>query len=159
MIERIWEQEPMIDGIFSQTTMAAKVLNAGRMCANGSVKKSASAWAMMNLGMSHAVLLASLITIGAVASYDMYLTIKYAEYLNVYEQNPLARWLMGIDKGPVNSFQQVAAFVTAKFAGTLIVVTVIQIIASWKLFFGLTVALPLACMQICLAFYLTFGTY
>ena len=105
------------------------------------------------------VIIACKITIGFVATYDVYLTLKYASFLDRYEQNPVGRWLMSLDKGPVNDLQQIAAFVTAKFAGTLLVLIILQVIAGWRIRLGVLVAVPIALIQLYLAYYLTFWTF
>lgn len=106
-----------------------------------------------------ATLMLCKLVIGSVAAYDTYLTLKYSEYLHTYEQNPIGRWLLQLDNGPVCNLQQVAAFITAKVVGTLIVLIAIQMISAWRLKTGLLVALPVASFQICLAYYLTYWDF
>lgn len=96
-------------------------------------------------------------TIGCVAAFDTYLTIKYAESLDTYEQNPLGRWLMGLDQGPICETQQIAAFITAKFLGTLLVLIVIQGLAFWRVRVAGLVATPLALAQLYLVAHLLLG--
>ncbi len=93
----------------------------------------------------------------AVSAFDTYLTIKYAESLDIYEQNPLGRWLMGLDQGPVCETQQIAAFITAKFVGTLLVLLVIQGLAYWRIRVAGLVATPIAMAQLYLVLHLVFG--
>ncbi len=100
------------------------------------------------------VLMACKTLIGCVSAFDTYLTIKYAESLDVYEQNPLGRWLMGLDNGPVCDTQQIAAFITAKFLGTLLVLIVIQGLAYWRVRVAGLVATPVALAQLYLVIHL-----
>lgn len=92
-----------------------------------------------------------------VSTYDTYLTIKYAEFLCECEQNPIARWLMNLDTGPVSNMEQIAAFVTAKFAGNLLVVISLQAIGSWRPNLEAVVAIPVTIVQLYLGYYLTFA--
>ncbi|MFO1065784.1 MAG: hypothetical protein U0892_18130 [Pirellulales bacterium] len=94
--------------------------------------------------------------IGLVAAIDTYLTIKYAESLDIYEQNPIGRWLMGLDGGPICETQQIAAFITAKFLGTILVLVILQSLATWRARLGGAVALPVALFQLGLAYHLFF---
>lgn len=103
------------------------------------------------------VLLLCKAVIGAVSGFDTYLTIKYAVSLDVYEQNPIGRWLMGLDRGPICETQQIAAFITAKFIGTLLALIAIQGIAYWRVRVAGMVALPIALAQLCLVAVLIFG--
>lgn len=95
--------------------------------------------------------------IGVVSAYDTYLTIKYAESLDIYEQNPLGRWLMGLDQGPVCETQQIAAFITAKFLGTILVLITLQGLAYWRLRVAGMVAIPVAAAQLYLVAFLILG--
>lgn len=104
-----------------------------------------------------ALLLACKSVIGLVSAFDTYLTIKYAVSLDVYEQNPLGRWLMGLDEGPVCDTQQIAAFITAKFIGTIIVLVSIQGIAFWRVHLATAVACPVALFQLGLVAHLLFN--
>ena len=100
---------------------------------------------------------ASMAVISFVAAYDTYLTLKYAATLHDLERNPLGRWLMSLDCGPVCDLQQIAAFVTAKFVGTFIVLLTIQVLAHWRLQLASTIALTVALFQLWLAYHLTFA--
>lgn len=97
------------------------------------------------------------IMIGIVSVYDIYLTIKYVEYLGTYELNPVGRWLMGLDQGPECTLKQVAAFVSAKFAGNFIALSVIELLASWKRYIATAVAFPVVLFQLWLLYFLMFG--
>jgi hypothetical protein len=102
-------------------------------------------------------LLACKAVIGLVAAVDTYLTIKYATSLDIYERNPVGRWLMHLDAGPISSTQQIAEFITAKFVGTLTVLIVIQALAYLRLPMACMVALPVAGFQLFLLGHLLFG--
>lgn len=95
--------------------------------------------------------------IGFAAAFDTYLTLKYAESLDVYEQNPLGRWLMDLDHGPVASTQQIAAFVTAKFLGTILVLMTLQGVAFWRVRLAGMLAVPVAAFQLSLVAHLLFA--
>lgn len=95
--------------------------------------------------------------IGSAAAFDTYLTLKYAESLNVYEQNPLGRWLMDLDHGPVASTQQIAAFITAKFIGTVFVLLTLHGVAFWRVRLAGMLAVPIAAFQLSLVVHLLFA--
>ena len=97
--------------------------------------------------------------IGLVSAYDIYLTIKYVEYLGNYELNPVGRWLMQLDNGPDCELKQVAGFITAKFAGNFIALSVIELVASWKRHLATAVAFPVVLFQLGLLYYLIFGAH
>ena len=109
-------------------------------------------------GVNMTLVLCKLLICG-VATYDTYLTLKYAEYLDVYEQNPIGRWLLQLDSGPINELQQTAAFVAAKFAGTTLVLLVLQGLCAWRNRTALMVAVPVALFQLGLAYYLLWWTF
>lgn len=95
--------------------------------------------------------------IGCTSAFDTYLTIKYSRSLDIYEQNPIGRWLMGLDHGPVVETQQIAAFITAKFLGTIIVLVAIQGVAIWRVRLAGIIAIPIAAFQLSLIAHLLFG--
>jgi hypothetical protein len=95
--------------------------------------------------------------IACTSAFDTYLTIKYVDSLTTYEQNPVGRWLMGLDGGPVADTQQIAAFVTAKFLGTIIVLLTIQGLALWRLTLAGLVAFAVAIFQLLLTAHLLFS--
>ena len=102
-------------------------------------------------------LLVCKILIGLVSAYDIYLTIKYVEYLGVYELNPVGRWLMDLDDGPECELKQIAGFITAKFAGNFIALSVIELLASWKRYLATAVAMPIVLFQMGLLYFLIYG--
>jgi hypothetical protein len=97
--------------------------------------------------------------IGLISAYDVYLTIKYVGALPTYELNPVGRWLMRLDSGPTCELQQIAAFITAKFAGNLIALSVIELLASLNRSMAGAVALPVAAFQVWLLYYLMVGSH
>jgi hypothetical protein len=103
------------------------------------------------------VLLACKAIIGCVSAFDTYLTMKYVISLETYEQNPIGRWLMGLDSGPVSDTQQIAAFITAKFLGTILVLLAIQGVAFWRVPLAGMIAIPVAAFQLSLVGHLLFG--
>jgi hypothetical protein len=95
--------------------------------------------------------------IGLVSAYDIYLTIKYVEYLGTYELNPVGRWLMQLDSGPECELKQVAGFITAKFAGNFIALSIIELLAGWRRYIATAVAFPIVLFQMGLLYYLVLG--
>ena len=95
--------------------------------------------------------------IGSASAFDTYLTVKYVGSLPTYELNPLGRWLMGLDTGPEAETQQIAAFVAAKFIGTIVVLLTIQGLAFWRMHLAGLVAIPMAAFQLSLVLHLLFG--
>ena len=104
-------------------------------------------------------LLVCKLLIGVVSAYDIYLTIKYVEYLGDYELNPVGRWLMGLDNGPSCELKQVAGFITAKFVGNFLVLCVIELVASWRHHLATAVAAPVVVFQMWLLYFLLYGTH
>jgi hypothetical protein len=101
--------------------------------------------------------------IGIVSGYDLFLTIKYVESLPMMEMNPVGRWLMGIRSHcscgyAPGTLQQMACFITAKFFGNFITFGVIEALAHWRRPMAATVATTLAFIQLCLLYYLLFGS-
>lgn len=103
------------------------------------------------------VLIACKGVIGCTSAFDTYLTLKYVTSLATYEVNPLGRWLMGLDTGPEANTQQIAAFITAKFLGTILVLLTIQGLAFWRLRVASLVAIPVAAVQLWLVLHLVIG--
>lgn len=102
-------------------------------------------------------LLVCKILIGLVSAYDIYLTIKYVEYLGIYELNPIGRWMMNLDDSPKCELKQIAGFITAKFAGNFIALSVIELLASWKRYMATAVAMPVVLFQLGLLYFLIYG--
>lgn len=110
-------------------------------------------WALCNFW----ILFCCKAIISSVAAFDIYLTIKYVSFLNVYERNPLGRWLMALDNGPEVETQQIAAFITVKFLGTILVILIIHGLASWRVDLAGLVAVSIAIFQLGLVYYLLFA--
>ncbi len=108
-----------------------------------------SAWCLM---FCKAVIL-------VVSAYDIYLTVKYVEFLPQMELNPLGRWFLGLDHGPTCCLQQAAAFITAKFTGNVLVVVAIELLASFGFRLVGIVAAAVAFFQVLLGFFLFFAGF
>ena len=70
------------------------------------------------------------------------------------ELNPIGRWLMQLDDGPACELKEIACFLTAKFAGNFIALSVIELLASWKRYVASAVAFPVAFCQLWLLYFL-----
>lgn len=92
-----------------------------------------------------------------VSAYDIYLTVKYVEFLPQMELNPLGRWLMGLDRGTDCCLQHTAAFITAKFTGNVVVVVALELLASFGFRWVGIVAASVASFQFLLGCYLYFA--
>lgn len=97
--------------------------------------------------------------IGFVSAYDIFLTIKYVDFLPMLELNPIGRWLMMLDCGPECSLNQVAGFIASKFAGNFLVLVIIEVLPHWKRSLAVYVAVAVAIFQLMLLTYLFFGTF
>jgi len=102
-------------------------------------------------------LLACKCIILVVSAFDIYLTVKYVEFLPELELNPVGRWLLGVDKGPRCDLQQAAAFITAKFAGNVLVLAIIETLAHCGFRRVGFVAGAVALFQILLGVFLCFA--
>ena len=103
------------------------------------------------------VLLGCKAIIACVSALDTYLTMKYVSSLYVYELNPIGRWLMDLDTGPDADTKQIAAFITAKFLGTMMVILTIQGLSYWRARWAGLIALSIAAFQLLLIGHLFFG--
>ena len=99
------------------------------------------------------------LVIGFVSAYDIFLTIKYYETLPSMELNPIGRWMMMLDNGPECELNQIAAFITAKFAGNFVVLCVIELLVKWKHRMAAIVALAVASCQVMLFVFLQFSDW
>lgn len=97
--------------------------------------------------------------IGLISAYDSYLTIKYVASLKALELNPIGRWLMGLDDGPVDGVSHIALFLGCKFAGTVIVLFLLQMIWFWRRRWSGVIALKVALFQLALLLMLLFWPY
>lgn len=97
--------------------------------------------------------------IGFVSAYDSYLTVMYVDSLQGLELNPVGRLMMGLDD-PLNGYTpHIALFLGCKFAGTILVLFVLQILWIWRRQLSSMVALKVAAAQTLLAFMLLFGPH
>ncbi len=94
--------------------------------------------------------------IAAVALYDIQLTIRYATFLKQYEQNPIGRWLMNLDRIGMNTQPDLTLFLSLKALGTITVLVVILALVRWRARVGHPVGLGVSSFQIWLACYLTY---
>ncbi len=104
-------------------------------------------------------LLACKCIILVVSALDIYLTVKYVEFMPQLELNPLGRMLLGIDNGPECKLQHAAAFITAKFAGNVIVLAIIEMLAHCRFRRVGLVAAAVALFQILLGIFLLFADF
>ncbi len=95
----------------------------------------------------------------AVSAFDIYLTVKYVEFLPEMELNPVGRWLLEVDSGPRCQLQQAAAFITAKFAGNVVVLGIIETLAHCQFRRVGFVAAAVALFQVFLGIFLCFADY
>lgn len=58
--------------------------------------------------------------IGAVSSFDIYLTIRFSDNLAEYEQNPIARMILENDGWDVSRFVAIKMFMTILVLGILV---------------------------------------
>lgn len=99
-----------------------------------------------------------LLIVASVAVYDFVLTITYAPMLQFMEENPVGRWLMGLDGFDfVVKSPDLTLFLTMKTIGTLTVLVAIYLLVQWRSRIGHPVALGVSSFQIFLAGYLTFA--
>jgi hypothetical protein len=96
--------------------------------------------------------------VGSVSLYDIVLTILYAPYLKHAEQNPVGRWLMGLDHLKLGELPDLTLFLTLKSIGTVFVLATMHCLILWRSQLGHPVALGVSLCQLVLAAYLTFGT-
>lgn len=97
--------------------------------------------------------------IGFVASFDVYLTIRYSENLPKYELNPVARMILNIEDWPIYDDGDkigVSRFVAVKVFMTILVLAIIR----WILYLNKKYAMTIiTCVAICQAILLTFLLY
>jgi hypothetical protein len=97
--------------------------------------------------------------IGFVSAYDAYLTVMYVDSLQGMELNPVGRYMMGLDDPIIGENPQIAMFLGCKFAGTVIVLFVLQILWIWRRPLSSMVAMKVAFAQTLLACMLLFGPH
>lgn len=93
----------------------------------------------------------------AVSAMDIYLTVKYVEFMPQLELNPVGRWLLGVDNGPECKLQHAAAFITAKFAGNVLVLAIIETLAHCGFRRVGFVAAAVALFQVLLGLFLLYA--
>jgi hypothetical protein len=96
--------------------------------------------------------------IALVSIYDMYLTVKYAQYLKYMEQNPVGRWLMQLDQLKSGAIPDLTLFLSAKSVGTLLVLVILALLYHHRRRIGHPVAVGVTTFQVVLAWYLTMAT-
>lgn len=104
---------------------------------------------------SPVTLLVLKLTIGLVSAYDIFLTIKYVECLPEMELNPVGRWLMCLDSGPECGLDQIAGFVSAKFAGNFLTLAILELVCHWRKSLAVCIATIVAMAQLYLLHILT----
>jgi hypothetical protein len=102
-----------------------------------------------------ALLAALCLFVGLVSTYDTYLTVKYQHYLHENEVNPICRWIMALDQGPLTGSDNMAVFLALKFGGGAIVLTAIPLLFWFRRAWGLAVGTGVGAFQLALAVYLT----
>lgn len=95
--------------------------------------------------------------IGFVSAYDSYLTVMYVDSLQSLELNPVGRYMMGLDDPLTGCTPHIAVFLGCKFAGTILVLFVLQLLWVWRRQLSSMVAMKVAFAQTLLAFMLLFG--
>lgn len=93
----------------------------------------------------------------AVSTLDIYLTVKYVEYLPQLELNPVGRWLLELDHGPKYKLQYAAAFITAKFFGNVVVLAILEMLGHCRFRRVGVVAAAVAVIQITLGAFLLYA--
>ena len=92
-----------------------------------------------------------------VSAYDSYLTVMYVDSLQSLELNPVGRYMMGLDDPLTGCTPHIAVFLGCKFAGTILVLFVLQLLWVWRRQLSSMVAMKVAFAQTLLAFMLLFG--
>ncbi len=136
---------------FSTDRAELKWLKTGRSFATCTLKLT------NNLLGSVWGLLACKCIILVVSALDIYLTVKYVEFLPQLELNPIGRWLLGLDNGPECKLQNAAAFITAKFAGNVLVLAIIEMLAHCRFRRVGFVAAAVALFQILLGLFMCYA--
>ena len=96
----------------------------------------------------------SMVGIGLIGAYDFYLTMVTANFLPEMEQNEIGRMIMGLDDDVIHS-QRIALFLALKFAGTVVVLSVLGLMGMVRDRRGVPVALGVFAFQLYLLFVLT----
>lgn len=97
--------------------------------------------------------------IGFVASFDVYLTIRYSDNLPKYELNPIARMILNMEEWAIYDDGDkigVSRFVAVKVFMTILVLGIIR----WILYLNKRYAMTIiTCVAICQAILLAFLLY
>jgi hypothetical protein len=88
------------------------------------------------------------LVIGAISSYDCYLSIKFQDQLHHNEMNPLGKLLLDLDGG------NVALFMGLKFFTTIIVLGVLVLLYDRKPGLAHKVITPVLLFQVCLLLFM-----
>lgn len=88
------------------------------------------------------------IIIGTVSSYDAYLTIKYRDFLQDCEENPIARWILK------STDWDVSLFIGLKMAGTIITLGILSLIYTFNKKKAYIISFCITVAQIVLLLYL-----
>lgn len=89
--------------------------------------------------------------IGAVCAYDVYLSVKYPDWLKHLEQNPIGTWLLHLDGGDP------ALFMAVKFFSSLVVLSVLIMSQRWYSRLCLVLTCSITLFQFWLSSYLYFS--
>ena len=148
---------------FSVTLEMDKQFSDGGIGKGSIVEKSMALWyefvrVYRHLVRHHLTVPICSLLIGFVSAYDSYLTVMYVDSLQGLELNPVGRYMMGLDD-PINGYTpHIAMFLGCKFAGTVLVLFVLQILWIWRRHLSSMVAMKVAFAQTLLAFMLLFGS-
>jgi hypothetical protein len=107
---------------------------------------------------SFASTIAYMLAIGCVSLYDMILTVRYAGSLKYLEQNPIGRWIMGLDQLQHGCHPDLTVFLMAKGIGTVLVMASLCWILRRNARIGHPIGLGVSTFQLLLAMYLSLAT-
>ena len=126
---------------------------AGRLAASldGNLAVAAAALAAGQIGLQKVAFNLLWLFIGAVSSYDAYLTMKFDDSIAAMELNPLGVWLIELDGGDPS------LFIGVKFLGTIVVLGLLNLIHRCHHRMGWTLIGMLAAFQGWLLTFLTAG--
>ncbi len=96
----------------------------------------------------------SMVGIGLIGAYDFYLTMVTANFLPEMEQNEIGRMIMGLDNDVIHA-QRIALFLALKFAGTVVVLSVLGLMGMVGDRRGVPVSLGVFAFQLYVLFVLT----
>jgi len=107
---------------------------------------------------SSAPLICHALIIGLVSVYDMVMTVKYAQHLKYLEENPVGRWMMQLDQLQSGAMPDLTLFLSAKSAGTALVLIILAVLYHRQRRIGHPVAFGVSVFQLMLLWYLTIPT-